>query len=139
MRRLRKGEFTARSVRCKEVDPTSKYIGRRTPLGSITQNLIFLNADNDQVLEVQRYITPFGTIGASGKNDPHEIKIGNVLYHREQPADPKPRLTNKEINEILQKRGPMALLTYGYWLQERFGKWNKDRKARREAADIERR
>lgn len=131
MARLRKGEFTARSVRCKEVNPESKYIGKRIPVGSITQNLTFLDSNNIKVLEVQRYITPFGRIGASGKNDPDEIRIGNVLYHREQPTSPEPRLANKEINEILHKRGISALLTYAYWISNQIQKWNKERKERR--------
>jgi|ERR1043166_7119441 hypothetical protein len=114
--RLNQG-FIAQSIRCKPVASDSPYIGLRIPQGSISQTLRLLDANNDFIAEFQRFIRPQGDIGASGYNDPKKLSINNVRFHQEQPGDPQPRLTNAEINQILNKRGFAALLTYmiGFW------------------------
>jgi hypothetical protein len=110
-------QLTARSVRCKEVDLNSPMIGPRIPPGSVSQTLQLFNSQNDLVVELQRFIRPEGTIGASGYNDPKKMMINNVKFHQEQPGHSQPRLTNRQINQILNKRGLAALFTYliGFW------------------------
>src|SRR5688500_7115387 len=66
-------ELTARSVRCKEVDPNSPMIGRNTPVGSVSQTIHLYNNQNDLVVEFHRFITPEGKIGASKLNDPKKM------------------------------------------------------------------
>jgi hypothetical protein len=107
--RITSQEFTARSVRCKPVEPDNPNIGPRIPIGSVTQTLQLLDVNDDFVAEFHRYIRPEGTIGASGYNDPKRIVINNVRFHQEQPAFPQPRLRNNEINQILRKRGLAAI------------------------------
>jgi hypothetical protein len=105
-------ELTARSIRCNEVDPNSDKIGSTIPKGSISQTLRLFDANNDFVAEFQRYIRPEGTIGASGYNDPKRMGINGLRFHQQEPGKPQPRLSSREINQILQKRGLAALRTY---------------------------
>src|SRR6266511_3588907 len=91
IKRLTSQEFTAKSVRCKAVHPGNPNIGPRIPIGSISQALQLLDANDDLVAEFHRYIRPEGTIGASGQNDPKRIAINNVRFHQEQPGNPQPR------------------------------------------------
>jgi len=127
LKKIRNGKFRADSKRCNPVHPDNPIIGPTIPLGSISQTLYFYGTQNRKAIEIQRYIKPDGSLGASKKNDPKEILVGTVFYHRDQPTDRQPRLTNSEINSILRKRGLPALVTYLYYLKERYGKWKKDR------------
>src|SRR5260370_9659785 len=110
--RINSKKFTGRSVRCKPVEANNPNIGPRIPIGSISQTLQVLDANDNQVAEFHRYIRPEGTIGASGYNDPKRIAINNVRFHQEQPGSPQPRLRSGEINRILNKRGLAWLVTY---------------------------
>lgn len=105
-------ELTARSVRCKEVDPNSPMIGLNTPVGSVSQTLHLYNNQNDLVVEFHRFITPEGKIGASGLNDPKKIVINNMRFHQEKQGQPQRQLTGRQINQILNKRGLAAILTH---------------------------
>lgn len=135
LKKIRKGEYKAESKRCSPVPADSDKIGDSIPIGSISQTLYFFNTDNQKAIEIQRYIKPDGSIGASRKNDPKEILVGNVYYHRERPDNPQPRLTNKEVNQILGKRGFSAITTYGYDLTMRYGKWRKEQREKKAKRD----
>src|SRR5262245_63398704 len=112
IKEIRRGVFRAESKRCSPVLPSNPRIGRTIPIGSISQTLHFYDDQERKALELQRYIKPDGELGASGKNDPKELLIENVLYHREQPSNPHPRLKNKEINAIHKKSSLPAVITY---------------------------
>jgi hypothetical protein len=116
--KIRQQKLTARSVRCNAVSATSPYIGKTIPLGSISQTLELLDPMNNSfIAEIQRYIKPDGRIGASGKNDPKKLVVGNVEFHQSRPGNPVPKLRSSEINHLLNKRGPAALVTYikSFW------------------------
>ncbi len=74
--------------------------------------LVLYNRYNEEVATIHRYIKPDGAIGGSGKNDPKRLRIGNTIFHQEKRNQPEPRLSNKEINCILDKRGLAAMTTY---------------------------
>ncbi len=131
LKKIKDGMFRAENKRCNAVSSDNPRIGSTIPIGSISQTLHFYDSENRKAIEIQRYIKPDGELGASGRNDPKELLIETVLYHREQPTDPKPRLTNKEINMILRKHGLSAAMTYLYYSIERYGKWKKERQARK--------
>src|SRR5260370_7508854 len=98
--RITSQEFTARSVRCKPVEANNPNIGPRIPIGSISQTLQVLDANDNQVAEFHRYIRPEGTIGASGYNDPNRIAINHVRFPPDHPTTPHPRLRHHQINTI---------------------------------------
>jgi hypothetical protein len=111
--RFEKGEF-------QEVVDYEKIIGedkaktlRNTTAGTRSQYVLCIDKNGDTVLEVHRYLNPDGTLGGSGKNDPKRITIKGITYGKpkDNQAAP-PRLSSKQINAILGKRGFAATLTY---------------------------
>jgi hypothetical protein len=51
------------------------------PPGTLSQMVDLINADGIRVAEVHRYLLPDGTLGASGRLDPHGVLEGNVYYY----------------------------------------------------------
>ena len=115
------GELTAR----KENEYNPLIVSENIPLGSRSFETFYYDRHGNVVAQVQRFVTPQGTIGASGKVDPKRLHIKGVTYaivkkNRPQP----PRLTNRRINQILDKQGIDAIFTYPRgWLHRTKGFW----------------
>jgi len=81
-----------------------------------SQYLLCFDRDGNNVLELHRFKNPDGTLAGSGKPDPKRISIKGITYGQPTNKDPKPkRLSNKQINAILDKKGLAALITYWRW------------------------
>lgn len=105
------GAGKAKQVRNATADTRSQYV-------------LCLDKDGSIVFEVHRYLNPDRTLAGSGKNDPKRVTINRVTYKKARGSEPK-RLTNRDINRILNKQGLAAAMTYLYWCSERIQKWYK--------------
>ncbi len=110
--KLRVGELSAASVWVSAVKPDNPRIGPTIPLGSISQSLELYDANHNLAAEYQRFIKPDGGIGGSGSNDPKIVVVNSIEYHQPERGASMPRLSNKDINRILGKRGLRLLETY---------------------------
>jgi hypothetical protein len=114
----RKGEFTEHIDKEKVIPlELARKLRNATPQTK-SQYVLWLDANGNTVVEIHRYLNPDGTIAGSGGNDPKRITIKGVTYGKPKQNGPQPkRLTNRQINEILDKRGIDAMMTYANWLR----------------------
>lgn len=52
----------------------------RVPFCTRSQYLIYINNNGRKVAGVHQYLQPDGKLGASGRPDPKELLINNILY-----------------------------------------------------------
>lgn len=52
----------------------------RVPFCTRSQYLIYINNNGRKVAGVHQYLQPDGRLGASGRPDPKELFINNILY-----------------------------------------------------------
>ncbi len=112
-RRLLSGELQA-SI---EHERPSTIVSPTIPPGSVSREVFYFEGQA-LVAVVQNFITTKGKIAASGKADPKKLFIKGKAYRIRKKSDPnRSRLENWEINEILEKSGFDAMLTYprGWW------------------------
>jgi hypothetical protein len=95
-----------------------KVITGRIPKGSKSCGTYYYNrVDGKQVAYFHHYETPEGKI--IGKPDPKFLLILGIEYHLPQKGQPQPsRLSNGQINNILNKKGRDATITYLYYFAE---------------------
>ena len=60
--------------------------GVNQPHGTRSQIVAYLNADEDVVLRLHRYLRPDGSFGASGLPDPKYIRLGGIIYKQARSA-----------------------------------------------------
>jgi hypothetical protein len=83
------------------VDPTRTRIDENVPLGSVTNDVRYLDKNNNEICRAHRYIRPDGTIGGKGRTDPKTIFVGETKYHQNSPGkEPDVVLTEEEIQRI---------------------------------------
>lgn len=85
----------------KLVDPNATLIDENVPLGSVTQDVRYLDRNRNEICRAHRYIRPDGTIGGRGRTDPKTIFIGNVHYHQRRPGEDVEPLTDEEVQAIV--------------------------------------
>ena len=130
--KIRREEIIPTTLRCKELDRDSPYICPETPRGSIAQFMNFKDSITSRpVVYVHRYVTPEGKLGGTGhKNDPKTMVFGQETLRVAQKDEQFERLSNAEINRLLNKTGLSALLTYAWGAYNATGPfrfWVKDR------------
>lgn len=91
--RLKSGELTAH-----ELDRGIPRLASEPP-GTISQELSYRDADNNEVARVHQYLRPDGSIGASGRPDPKRLLQDGILY----------RLTRKHNRESGPSQGNLDL------------------------------
>ena len=101
--KARTGILVEQIKREKKVNPTSTIIDRNVPLGSVSQDVRYLDRNSNEICRAHRYMRPDGTIGGSGLTDPKTIFIGAVHYHQLSPGDAADPLTDEEIRRILDE------------------------------------
>ena len=73
------GELTPRYLRDKELkNPQQRRFPE--PSGTKSQMIRYLDKDGRWCVEIHQYLRPDGTLGASGKQDPKRLKIGDKIY-----------------------------------------------------------
>jgi hypothetical protein len=78
-----------------------------------SETIRYRDSNGQLVVEVHHYLNEDGSLGAAGRDDPKTIVIKGITYHKPRKHHAKPkRLTSREINEILDKDGLAATLTY---------------------------
>jgi len=116
--RLLNGEFQAIIENRHPATITSKRIPANADSGEV-----FYYEGNTLIAVVHCFWNNTGEIVASRKPDPRRMIINGVAYRWRRASDPdKSRLTNREINDILGKKGRARKLTYLWWLT---GHWKK--------------
>jgi hypothetical protein len=73
--RSRNGEFSLEYIYNK---PAPAKAGQ--PRGTKSQIIAYINSNGEQIALVHQYLKPDGTLGGSGKPDPKELLVGEVLY-----------------------------------------------------------
>ncbi len=82
--RLQRGELTAHLIK-----DGPAPLREDLPPGSRSQMVVYRDAQTRQmVAEVHQYMRPDATLGASGKQDPKRMVVGDTLYLLE-PKPPK--------------------------------------------------
>jgi hypothetical protein len=75
------GEFCAHM---KQTHPSRTKANE--PFCTWTQEVFYIDQNNDEIARVHQYLRPDGTLGASGLPDPKEIVENGVMYRlRRQP------------------------------------------------------
>jgi len=83
--RLRRNELTAHLLK-----DGPAPLRDDLPPGSRSQMVVYRDTQTRKVVaEVHQYMRPNGTLGASGKQDPKRIFVGNIAYIP-IPRQPKP-------------------------------------------------
>lgn len=90
------------------------------PVCTLSQEVSYRNAEGEEVARVHRFLRQDGTIGASGKPDPHTVLYKGVLYRRLKKKD---RLPPRTFRSPATKRayllsmriwGPIRCLLLGH-------------------------
>jgi hypothetical protein len=73
--RAKAGEFTQVVKRSGTPRPDANQ-----PAGTLSQVVIYLDADGFEIARVHQYLRPDGTLGASGRPDPKRLFRDGVIY-----------------------------------------------------------
>jgi hypothetical protein len=112
------GEFR---VETDEFQPN--VVSKRVPKGSTSIETFYYDLTGILIARLHHYVKPDGRIGGSGKPDPKFLRIGGIEYHLPKRGDSEPaRMTNNEVNRILDKTGLLASVTYLYFIDGRVRK-----------------
>jgi hypothetical protein len=58
------------------------------PFCTWTQEVFYIDANNDEIARVHQYLRPDGTLGASGLPDPKQLVENDIVYRlRKQPKN----------------------------------------------------
>ncbi|TAK65001.1 MAG: hypothetical protein EPO22_05360 [Dehalococcoidia bacterium] len=74
--------ITSRELRPKllaDSVPTPTPVGE--PVGTHSQTIAYHDGRGKRIATVHQYLRPDGTIGASGRQDPKAIRLGDVVYY----------------------------------------------------------
>jgi len=83
------------------------------PYCTYTQEYIYVDpASNDEVARVHQYLRPDGTLGASGKQDPHFLVKDGVEYHEPRKGKTPPPPARGKVAAFLNRRWRRA--RYGF-------------------------
>ena len=89
-RRFNRGKYYERMLEGKLTEVinssnTPSFVSENVPLGSISQGFSYFDG-KQELVRGQQFIKPDGTIGASGKPDPHRIFEDGIWYRTRHPA-----------------------------------------------------
>jgi hypothetical protein len=76
-RKVKRGDLTEKILRSKPAILEAGQI-----LDTKSQSIVYLDALSQQIAKIHQYQHLDGSLGGSGKPDPKQLMIGNIIYHQ---------------------------------------------------------
>jgi len=76
-RQIKEGKLVKVMLRDKVIKSPKKFQG---PRGTRTQYIRYTDKNGRILVEIHQYLRPNGTLGASRKQDPKKLRVGNLFW-----------------------------------------------------------